>query len=433
MDHNQAVRMIVFLVASALCAQDAHNGPTDILIQARQKLLATTSALHKYTCMQTVDRSYFVREEATPRPSCDQISATRKKHLYKLKLDHTDRLRLEVSLPYAQEIFSWTDSGHFESLNLNELIDHGPNATGTFGSYLAGIFSNPHTRFQYQGREGSLLEYGFDVSPDNSRNLFMDGGQWMPTVYDGTVWINNESLEVERLTVNTADLPPETGLCVSESVLDYRNAADNNAGPLLPREGKTLFVLREGHQEIQNLTTFSGCGAIQTRAARPQPVPAALPDNLPVALELISPIDSDRSAAGDPITARVMEDVLGSKELQGQIAGHVYILQGSIVRGRIMRMEHHLKPNRFLITLVFETVEIDGIDRRFAMAPSRRPIRLPKQPTSAYFNMLRSMQTLTLPARENRVVVPAGNRTYWRTISIAGATSLEDPSAGPKR
>lgn len=427
------MRMIIFLVASALRAQDAHDDPTDRLVQARQKLLARTSALHKYTCVQTVDRSYFVREEATPRPSCDQISAARKKHSYKLKLDHTDRIRLEVSLPYTQEIFSWTDSGHFESLNLNELIDHGPNATGTFGSYLAGIFSNTHTRFQYRGREGSLLEYGFDVSPDSSRNLFMDGGQWMPTAYDGTVWINNRSLDVERLTVDTADLPPETGLCVSESVLDYRNAADHHAGPLLPREGTTLFVLREGHQEIQNLTTFSDCREIQTRADRPQPVRAELPDNLPVALELISPIDSDRSAAGDPVTARVMKDVVGSKDLRGQIEGHVYIAKGSIVRGRIMRLEHHVRPNRFLITLVFETVEIGGMERRFEMVLSRGPIRLPSQAGPLDVNLLRSMQTLTLRARDNRVVVPAGNHTYWRTIGTARGISGDDPSAGTKR
>jgi hypothetical protein len=317
MDHNLAMRMIVFLVASAVCAQDAHDDPTDMLVQARQKLLAKISTLNKYTCVQTVDRSYFVRDEATPRPSCDQISATRKKRFYKLKLDHTDRMRLEVSLPYAQEIFSWTDSGHFESLSLNELIDYGPNATGTFGSYLAEIFSSARTHFQYRGREGSLLEYGFDVSPESSRSLFRGAGQWMPTAYDGTVWINIESLDVERLTVDTADLPPETGLCVSESVLDYRNAADINAGPLLPREGRTRFVLREGHQEIQNLTTFSACREIQTRVVRPQPVPAALPDNLPVALELISPIDSDQSAEGDPVTARVMEDVVGKQRASG--------------------------------------------------------------------------------------------------------------------
>ncbi|HTF63563.1 MAG TPA: hypothetical protein VK638_12735 [Edaphobacter sp.] len=193
------------------------------------------------------------------------------------------------------------------------------------------------------------------------------------------------------------------------------------------------FVLREGHQEIQNLTTFSACREIQSRAARPQRVPAALPDNLPVALELISPIDSDQSAEGDPVTARVMEDVVGSKELQGQIGGHVYIVQGSIVRGRIMRIEHHLRPHRFLITLVFETVEIDGIEHLFEMILGGRPIRFAQQPAPVHFNMLRSMQTLTLPARENQVVVPAGNRTYWRTSGIPSAISGQDPSAGPKR
>jgi len=202
-------------------------------------------------------------------------------------------------------------------LNLNELIEYGPNATGTFGTYLAEIFSGAGTHFQYRGREGSLLEYGFNVPAESSRSLFRGTGQWAPTGYDGTVWINIETLDVERLTVNTADLPPETGLCVSETVLDYRNPGVTNAGLLLPREGRTRFVLREGHQEIENVTTFSACRESQPRVARPQPIPAALPDNLPVALELISPIDSDTSAEGDPVRARIMEDVVGSKKAPG--------------------------------------------------------------------------------------------------------------------
>jgi hypothetical protein len=256
MDHNQAMRFIVFLAASALYAQEAQD-PADVLVQAREKLLARTNALNKYTCVQTTDRNYFVRSEASPRPSCDQISAIRKKQLYKLKLNHTDRLRVEVSFPYAHELLSWTDSGHFESLSLNELIEYGPTATGTFGTYLAEIFSGAGTHFQYRGREGGLLEYGFNVSPESSRGLVRGAGQWVPTGYDGTVWINIETLDVERLTVDTADLPPETGLCVSETVLDYRNPGVTNAGLLLPREGRTRFVLRRASGDRKSDDVFS--------------------------------------------------------------------------------------------------------------------------------------------------------------------------------
>ena len=274
----------MLFAASVLCAQDPQDDPSDVLVQAREKLLARTNALSKYTCVQTIDRSYFVHRRAS-RPSCDRIETRPEKQLYRLKLDHTDRVRFEVSLPHAQELFSWTDSGHFESLSLSELIDYGPNATGRFGTYLVEIFSGAGTHFQYRGREGSLLEYGFNVPAETSRSLFRGAQQFMPTAYDGTVWINIQTLDVERLTVDTADLPPETGLCVSETVLDYRNAGVTNGGLLLPRDGRTRFVLREGHQEIENLTTFSACREIQPRAVRPQPAPAALPDNLTVALE----------------------------------------------------------------------------------------------------------------------------------------------------
>jgi hypothetical protein len=83
-----------------------------------------------------------------------------------------------------------------------------------------------------------------------------------------------------------------------------------------------------------------------------------------------------------------------------------------------MRIEHHLAPNRFLITLVFETVETGGVEHSFEIVRDALPIRFGKQSPPAGFNMLRSMQTLTFPVRENRVVVPNGYRSSWRTRGV---------------
>jgi hypothetical protein len=66
------------------------------------------NACPNYTCVQTVDREYFVRSTPTPPyASCDQMSAAARKKPYSLKVDATDRLRLDVKVSGGEEIGSW--------------------------------------------------------------------------------------------------------------------------------------------------------------------------------------------------------------------------------------------------------------------------------------------------------------------------------------
>jgi hypothetical protein len=85
--------MVVTVFLSAQIAPD----PADLLEQARDKTIERLPPIG-YTCTATINRSYFVPDRPpSAAKSCEQIVRDWEKQArYKLKLDKTDRLRLQV-------------------------------------------------------------------------------------------------------------------------------------------------------------------------------------------------------------------------------------------------------------------------------------------------------------------------------------------------
>src|ERR1700687_5350032 len=120
-------------LAVAILAQTPRD-PEEALVQARDKILERTERLPNYTCVQTLDRKYLKRTKPEfPVPSCDQMSAERTKKAYLLKVQATDRLRLDVKVSAGGEIASWAGAGRFES---GVEFIQGPFGTGPFGTFL---------------------------------------------------------------------------------------------------------------------------------------------------------------------------------------------------------------------------------------------------------------------------------------------------------
>ena len=141
----------IFLALSfTIYAQTSHD-PEEVLVQARDKILERTERLPNYTCVQTVDRTYLkVDKPQFPVPSCDDLNAKRNKKAYTLKVEATDRLRLDVKVSGGTEIGAWAGASHFEDGNVLKLIK-GPFGTGPFGTFLTDIFTGPSVRFDFQG------------------------------------------------------------------------------------------------------------------------------------------------------------------------------------------------------------------------------------------------------------------------------------------
>ena len=89
-------------------------------------------------------------------------------------------------------------------------------------------------------------------------------------------------------------------------------------------------------------------------------VPKSLPAGLTVTLAFTAPIDTDTAAAGDIVDAKVRKAVRDPRYKEALIPA------GVTVQGRIIEMRHWLaKPACFLIAILLETVDINGVSSPF--------------------------------------------------------------------
>ena len=395
MDNGESVKRAIGLIAIAALAQD----PFETLQKARDKMLAEIPTRPRYTCVETIDRSYFSRRSLLASyPSCERLSGERKAGRAKLRLDATDRLRVEVAVTQGTEIYSWTGPASF-SYSLDQILQFGPTGTGAFAAHLIDIFSNPSVRFRALEEDDGNLDYAFRVPIEASRLLIKAGTQWRPAGYSGSFAIDPRSLEMRRFTMESDELPPETSLCEVSTTNEY--SGEKNLGLLLPTVSRSHDILRDA-TETERVTTFSDCReAALPAAGREMPLDLALPQQT-LELALATPIDTATAAAGDAISARLTQPLLRPK------SSEILVPAGSTVTGRIVQMEHRVFPKSyFVVSMAFDRVEVDG---KFFK------LRIQSNASRAAANPAWPMGTFSFPASNSRYVIPAGFKSKWLTV-----------------
>jgi hypothetical protein len=423
--------LALLLSALAVHAQTAHD-PETVLAKVRDSVLDRSDRLPNYTCIQTVNRQYFKRETPEfPLPSCEQMNHEEAVNAYSLTLEATDRLRLEVKISDGEEISAWAGASHFEKQTVGELAG-GPFSTGSFGSFLMDIFDASNVQFAFEGEEvvegSKLLRFRFQVPKDSSHYMVHDRSEWIVTAYDGSIWVDPDSSELKRLSVRTAELPEETKACETTTVVDYAMTPIGAGKFLLPRQSNMHFLLRNTterdvsvaysacHQFMGEAKLVADPSAIDEKAQAAPQAPIAFPPGLVLPLKLEQSVDTDTAAAGDVVSAKVDKPVRLPNSKQ------VLIPAGSIVRGRIVGMEHWLNsPPRFVVGIQLETVEINGVESQLYATQMRggdrgRPIFLPQRDQSLL------VSTLNFYSTAQHYVIPRGYAMNWITVPPPGAT-----------
>jgi hypothetical protein len=368
--------LVTLVVASGLAALGQQPPePADVLRRTQQHLLPDLARLPRYTCVQTITRKYFRAPFSHPR-SCAGMIQAHDERTGELKSTGWDRLRLEVAIAEGQNVFSWVGAARFEDDNLEELAGRGPLGSGDFGSFLESVLSRATIGFKGEkaihGRR--LLEYSYDMPVSKSGYLVRTRTEWVPTAYHGTLLLDPGTADVAALTVRTAELPDSNPACQANSEVEYQRTAIHDRMVLVPKETRLNTLDREGSEAV-SVTTYQSCREYSTKSrmlavapshdapgpgATGPPAPAPEPPASPISPDLrfdcriITPINSDTAAAGDPVEG-VLRSAINDKKNGFQIP------VGARVRGRLVRFEQRSGMlDSFRIAVQWESIEVKG-------------------------------------------------------------------------
>ena len=346
--------LFVFLLLStaAWTWQEPQAKPQpDLRGQIRQRMAANLAGLPNYTCLETIDRT--LRRQSA------------KKILFR------DRVHMEVAFIGASEMFSWPGAASFQADLLEKLPEMGASGAGGFGGWTRGLFGPSAPSLAgggecvVEGRRG--LRYNFSVPVESSKYAVTLGGGAALLPYTGYLCVDPEALDVMLLEVHAQQTPPPVAT-MSETI-HYGRTRIGAADFLLPLDHELTVTDLEG-KENRSLTRFTACReytaessiAFDTehRAAAASQTKAEelhLPDGVQLELLLDAPINSEVSAVGDPIAARLDRAINSSG---------VSIPKGATASGRIVGLEQYFEPeNYFIVSLEFTSLTFGGKRAQF--------------------------------------------------------------------
>jgi hypothetical protein len=314
-----------------------------------------------------------------------------------LRLDKTDRLRVAVKVVQGREIYSWTGTAPYHH-GVEDILNDGPIGTGPFAAHLADIFVNPAVRFRLLTDPADFIEYGFRVPVEASRYVVMGGGKWQATGYSGSMRVDRSSMAVQRLEVNTNELPPDTDICEADSVLEF-----HDPGRYVPTISRVHAMMRDT-TETERAITISDCR--EAAAASPPAITGqTLDPHTRVTLKLDRVLATDAAAGGDEVSATVTSPP---------------ILAGAKVTGRIVRVVHEREPTQFVVTLAFDTIVRKCVASpfyaRLVNPPSAGEVLLQGTKLTGHGLADWPHGTLIFPTRHPHFVIPDSFQSTWETV-----------------
>jgi hypothetical protein len=346
--------------------------PAGILQRTGERLLTDLKRMPRYTCVQTITRTYYEGKHQGERPSCSSLIAEHDTRKKKLPVQGWDRLRLEVALVEGNSVYSWVGAPRFTDDTLDKLAGSGPLGSGDFGVFMSGILHRAVLVFQGERvLDGTrLFEYSYEMPiGKSSYNVKVPNG-WAITGYSGTLLLDPETADLVRLVVRTDELPPVSSACQAMSEVTYKRAPIHQRMVLVPHETRLYTITATGNESMSQ-TTYANCReysstvkmifsgettnagpvAAVTPAAEP---PAPLPAGLQFKAHITTPLDSDTAAAGDPIEAVLTTPMRGKKK-------EVIAPAGALLHGRLRAVKSWTGPfDSLQIGVQFESVEIGG-------------------------------------------------------------------------
>jgi len=350
---------VSFVLACVAASQDL---APDVLLLARIKshMREELSRIPNYTCLETISR--FRKDPASDPPSNKQLTPL-------------DTVRLEIVYSNHREWYGSPGDRNLSVDNPVGFVGGGMIGNGAFALMLNNVLEGGS--FTYRGQETlggrTAARYDFRVLRMlKPLKISILGGDAM-VGEEGSLWADPQSLDLIRLKSRVDEIPPYLPLLEASANVDYARMRIGDYNVLLAQQAGS-HMLNIAGVESYNRLEFTHCRAYSTQSdirfdAEPEEPPPALPPGLPpspsspdaagqslpallrIAVQLTTSI-SDQDTVGTLIEGRISEDVLRK--------GRILIPNGSVVRGRIRRLERYQGGGSFIVGLEFTEVEVRG-------------------------------------------------------------------------
>jgi hypothetical protein len=370
------VRHFRFVLAAMLTLTLAGSAqktpdPADVLQHTGERLLTDLQRMPRYTCVQTITRTYYEGKHQAERPSCSSLIAAQEARKKKLPVQGWDRLRLEVALVDGGSVYSWVGAPRFTDDTLDKLAGSGPLGSGDFGVFLSGILHRATLIFQGErvGDGTRLFEYSYEMPIGKSSYRVKVPDGWKVTGYSGTLLLDSQANDLVQLVVRTDELPSASSACQAISEVNYKRTPIHQRMILVPHETR-LYTITATGSESMSQTTYANCreysstvkmifggettdlrpaaAAITPAADPPAPLSAGLHFNA----HITTPLDIDTAAAGDPIEAVLITPMRDKKK-------NVIAPAGARLHGRLRTVKWWIDPfDSLQIAVQFESLEI---------------------------------------------------------------------------
>ena len=229
-------------LAAGLAGQTGGPEPEGLLARIRAHVGEGLKRLPSYTCLETVER-FERRGSSAP-------------------FVLVDRLRLEVAMVGNEEFYAWPGDSKFEEKNIGQLIPNGTIGSGDFALHAYAVFLSRSPTYTYAGetvRNGRrLIRFDYRVADEESGYTLRVPPREAQVGYHGSFLVDRETLDLVRLEVAAADIPPDLGLTEAIDVMEYSRVRIGDGEYTLPASSE-LLLKKPLDIENRNRIEFSRC------------------------------------------------------------------------------------------------------------------------------------------------------------------------------
>jgi hypothetical protein len=192
------------LAALVLSGAAVADDPEVLLQRIKAHMAQQLSELPRCTCHETIDRMIRVRGGWQP----------------------LDTVQLEVAFTGREEVFSRPGSERFGEQSVEQIAGGGTVGNSALGSHVESIFTHEGAEFKYAGsgkKDGrKTFRYNLRVPIEKSRFWVWRDGKGGRAGYEGSAWIDAETLDLVHVDLKVNRIPPSIGVRQIEESLHYR-------------------------------------------------------------------------------------------------------------------------------------------------------------------------------------------------------------------